>query len=79
MAVWLAADEARLRFRVRQGEAKVATNAFFFQEGRGEAFAAAQFGELRVAPDGDAILTGMRDKDLQLIEPGPAITPARPR
>jgi uncharacterized membrane-anchored protein len=75
----LAADEARLRFRLRRGEAKVATNAFFFEEGRGEKFAAAQFGELRVAPDGEAILTGLRDKDLQPIAPGPAVTPPRPR
>src|SRR5689334_11334932 len=30
----LAADEARIRYRVRDRDAKIATNAFFFEEGR---------------------------------------------
>jgi len=57
----LAADEARLRYRMRNGLPKFATNAFFFQEGDANAYFAARFGEFRVAPDGEAILTGLRD------------------
>ena len=57
----LAAREARLRYRVRNGLPKFATNAFFFEEGHGDDYAKARFGEFRVAPDGEAILTGLRD------------------
>lgn len=57
----LAPDEARLRYRVREHTVKLATNAFFFEEGQGARYAAARYGEMRVAPDGEALLTGLRD------------------
>jgi uncharacterized membrane-anchored protein len=57
----LAAGEARLRYRVRNGVPKFATNAFFFEEGHANDYAKARFGEFRVAPDGEAILTRLRD------------------
>jgi uncharacterized membrane-anchored protein len=60
----LAADEVLLRYRIRNGQPKIATNAFFFEEGRGNEYAKARYGEFRVAADGDAILTGLRDADL---------------
>ena len=60
----LAPDEARMRYRVRQGTAKFSTNAYFFEEGRAGEFGKARFGEFRVAPDGEAILTGLRDAAL---------------
>jgi len=60
----LAAGEALLRYRIREGEVKLATNAFFFEEGRGDDYAKARYGEFRVAADGDAILTGLRDAEL---------------
>ena len=60
----LAADEAVLRYRIRNGQVKLATNAFFFEEGTGDAYAKAHYGEFRVADNGDAILTGLRDRDL---------------
>ena len=63
----LAPDEARLRFRIRDGTVKLATNAFFFEEGQGARYAVARYGEFRVAPDGDAILTGLRDADGKLL------------
>ncbi|MBS0335403.1 MAG: GDYXXLXY domain-containing protein [Proteobacteria bacterium] len=53
----LAPAEARLRYRVREGRAKFATNAYFFQEGTGRAYASARYGEFRVSPDGDLLLT----------------------
>ncbi len=59
----LASDEVVLRYRIRNGQVKLATNAFFFEEGHGGEYANARYGEFRVAPDGDAILTGLRDKD----------------
>ena len=63
----LAADEVRVRYRVRHGEPKFATNGYFFQEGRAGDFANARYGEFRVAPDGEAILTGLRDGTLKAL------------
>lgn len=53
----LAAGEARLRYRAREGRVKFATNAFFFQEGTGRAYERARYGEFRAAPNGDLLLT----------------------
>ena len=61
----LAADEIVLRYRVRRGEMKFATNAWFFEEGAARRYEPARYGEFRVAPDGELLLTRMRDKDLQ--------------
>jgi len=57
----VAPDEVLVRYRIRDGVVKLATNAFFFEEGQGSRYAGARYGEMRVAPDGDAILTGLRD------------------
>ncbi|MCE1172418.1 MAG: GDYXXLXY domain-containing protein [Azovibrio sp.] len=59
----LARDEVRLRYRVRAGQVKLATNAFFFQEGQGRHYEQARYGAFRVAGDGDALLTGLRGAD----------------
>ena len=61
----LAADEVRMRYRVRAGRPKFGTNAFFFEEGTADRYAQAQYGELRVDAAGEAILTGLRDRDLR--------------
>jgi uncharacterized membrane-anchored protein len=63
----LADDELLLRYRMRNGQAKLATNAFFFQEGHAERYQNARFGEFRVGSDGEAILTRMRDENLALL------------
>lgn len=52
-----------LEFRKRGDTVRLASDAFFFEEGRGNYFAAARFGELRVGANGDAILVGLRDAD----------------
>ena len=57
--------QALLRYRVREDQPKIATNAFFFQEGEGKRYETARYGEFRVAPDGEAILTGLRDAGLR--------------
>jgi uncharacterized membrane-anchored protein len=57
--------EVLLRYRVRNGRVKLVTNAWFFEEGQGERYAAARYGEFRVAPDGDALLAAMRDASLE--------------
>jgi uncharacterized membrane-anchored protein len=55
----LAAGEAALRYRIRDGRVKFATNAYFFQEGHARLYEAARYGEFRVAPNGEMLLTHM--------------------
>ena len=64
-----AADEALLRYRIRNGQPKFATNAFFFQEKQGDYYRNARYGEFRVSPDGEAILVALRGADLQTLGP----------
>ena len=65
----LAANEARMRYRVRNDQIKFATNAFFFQEGDANLYAKARYGEFRVGGDGESILTGLRDEQLARLGP----------
>ena len=65
----LIAGEAVLRYRVRDGQGKFATNAFFFQEGHARYYERARYGEFRVSPDGEAILTAMRGQKLETLGP----------
>jgi uncharacterized membrane-anchored protein len=66
----LAANEAKMRYRIRDKQIKFATNAFFFQEDDAQLYNNARYGEFRVGGDGDSILTGMRDEQLSLLGPG---------
>ncbi len=63
-----APNEILLRYRVREGEIKFATNAFFFQEGTAQRYEGARYGEFRVAPNGELLLTGLRGKELQPLQ-----------
>ncbi len=72
----LASGHHLLQFRVRGEAVRLASDAFFFEEGQGESFARARFGALRVATDGSAVLTGLRDQNLKPIELPPIRDPA---
>jgi uncharacterized membrane-anchored protein len=63
----LAADELRIRYRVRADQVKFATNAYFFQEGTAKEYERARYGEFRVAPDGECLLTNMRGANLETL------------
>lgn len=65
----LAANEIALHYRVRNGQIKFATNAFFFQEGHAEAYEAAEYGLFRVNNQGDPLLTEMVNSDYKVIAP----------
>lgn len=56
-------DQALLRFRKRGDSVRLASDAFFFEEGQFGTYRGARFGELRVSDNGDAVLTGLRDND----------------
>jgi uncharacterized membrane-anchored protein len=59
--------ESLIQFRLRKNDVRIVTNAWFFQEGTAHEFANARYGEFRVAPDGEALLVAMRDKDLKVM------------
>lgn len=61
----LEADERRLQFRLRHGQVRLATNAFFFQEGHAERYEAAHYGEFRVNKEGELLLTALYDDTFQ--------------
>ncbi len=64
----LGEHEILMRYRVRNGAVKFATNAYFFQEGTGQSFQPARYGQFRVDDDGELLLVAMHDKDLNKLE-----------
>ena len=65
----LASNEMALHYRIRNGVMQLATNAFFFQEGHGEAFEAAEYGLCRINDKGEPLLINLVDKDFKVISP----------
>ena len=63
----LADDQMRLQFRLRNGQIKFATNAFFFQEGTGSIYEEARYGRFRVGDQGQLMLTHLVDAELQTL------------
>lgn len=66
----LADNEVRILFRrrhqgFRRGMIRLGAESYFFQEGRADDFSRAKYGELKVAPNGDCILVGLRDGNLK--------------
>lgn len=61
------AGQVVMRIRTRDHLNSVGPNAFFFREGTGPAYESARWGEFRVAPDGTALLTHLRDAQLQRV------------
>ena len=64
----LAANEMAIHYRVRNGSLKLATNAFFFQEGHAESFETAEYGLFRVNDKGEPLLTDMVDGEFAVIK-----------
>ena len=52
-----------LRYRKRGDSVRLASDAYFFEEGSGQEYRAARFGEIRVNADGDAVLIGLLDAE----------------
>ncbi len=60
-------DQLRLQFRLRNGQIKFATNAFFFEEGTASVYEQAQYGLFRVGKEGQLLLTHLVDAELQTL------------
>jgi uncharacterized membrane-anchored protein len=55
-----------IRFKIRDGQVWLGTNAYFFEEGSAQRLDGARYGEFRVDPEsGEAVLVGLRDKDFK--------------
>jgi len=61
------AGQVALQIRLRDNRPSVGPNAFFFQEGQGAVYERAKWGELRVDASGRALLTALRDEELQVL------------
>lgn len=57
-------DERRLRYRLRNGQVRFATDAFFFQEGHAERYESAVYGQFRVNKQGEPLLVSVHDGEL---------------
>jgi uncharacterized membrane-anchored protein len=60
-------NQLKMQFRIRDNRIQLATHAFFFEEGTAKQYEAAQYGEFRVAENGELLLNNLRDKDYQVI------------
>jgi uncharacterized membrane-anchored protein len=60
-----APGEHLLRFRKRGSNVRLASDAYYFQEGHAKLYDQARYGELKVDPTGEAVLVGLRDTDLR--------------
>jgi len=58
----LAPGEQLLRFRKRGRNVRLASDAYYFQEGQSKRYSKARYGELKVSASGDAVLVGLRDE-----------------
>ncbi len=55
----LGPDEIKIKYRRRGTIVKIATDAFFFQNGRADYFSSARYGVLKVDDDGEVLLVGV--------------------
>ena len=61
-------NEMLLHYRVRNGKVKLASNAFFFQEGSAKVYEKAKYGEFKVQ-NGVLLLAFMYDEKLKKLSP----------
>jgi uncharacterized membrane-anchored protein len=59
-------DDLRIRYRLRNGQIWLGTNAYFFEEGAGDRYNGARYGEFRIdRVSGEAVLVGLADENLK--------------
>jgi len=65
----LVTDERLLNYYQHDWQIDLGPTSFFFQEGNGDYYTAAKYGELRVDTSGTSILIGLRDEKLGKLGP----------
>ena len=63
----LASDERLLQVHQSERQWQIGPDAYFFEEGEGEQYEAARYGEFRLQADGKTLLVGLRDEAYQPI------------
>ncbi|HHQ4682267.1 TPA: GDYXXLXY domain-containing protein [Aeromonas veronii] len=63
----LASDERLLQVHQSERQWQIGPDAYFFEEGTGELYEAARYGEFRLQADGKTLLVGLRDEAYQPI------------
>ncbi|GHU05430.1 hypothetical protein FACS1894158_08210 [Betaproteobacteria bacterium] len=70
-AVQLTGKQIRIVYRWDgRRSPRISSGSFFFQEGHGEDYEAARYGDLRVDEEGNSLIVRLRDSSLEVIEPG---------
>jgi uncharacterized membrane-anchored protein len=58
--------DLRIRYRERNGQVWLGTNAYFFEEGQAERYEGARYGEFRIDREsGEAVLVALADENLK--------------
>ena len=58
--------DLRIRYRERNGQVWLGTNAYFFEEGQAERYEGARYGEFRINREtGEAVLVALADENLR--------------
>ncbi|MFT5706078.1 MAG: putative membrane-anchored protein [Oceanospirillaceae bacterium] len=63
----LAENQIKMQFRIRNRKVRLATHAFFFEEGSADLYSKALYGEFRVAENGELLLNSLRDKQFKTL------------
>lgn len=63
----LASDERLLQVHQSERQWQIGPDAYFFEEGTGDQYQAARYGEFRLQADGKTLLVGLRDEAYQPI------------
>ncbi|QWZ84885.1 GDYXXLXY domain-containing protein [Aeromonas sp. FDAARGOS 1404] len=63
----LASDERLLQVHQSERQWQIGPDAYFFEEGTGEQYEMARYGEFRLQADGKTLLVGLRDEAYQPI------------
>ena len=61
--------ELLLVYRRSGLQVRLGAESFFFQEGQAKLYQKARYGELKVAPDGESVLVGLRDEKFNRLGP----------
>lgn len=72
----LTGTQILLKFRRRGESVRLASDAFFFEEGQWQAYQQARFGELRVSSDGEAVLVGLRNDSFERLGTALLLSPS---
>ena len=63
----LADNQVKMQFRIRHARIRLATHAFFFEEGTASEYEKARYGEFRVDSSGELLLNNLRDESFEVL------------